>query len=65
MLCWGMLRPTGAINNTGQKEKVMATRKGSVGRGGKGACGGTRRKDGSGGGRGNRGTSRQPTKKRK
>jgi len=29
----------------------------------RGACGGTRRKDGSGGGRGNRGTSRQPRKK--
>ena len=30
----------------------------------RGACGGTRRKDGSGGGKGNRGTSRQPTKKK-
>lgn len=33
----------------------MATRR-------KGGCGGTPRKDGSGGGRGNRGTSRQPKK---
>jgi len=32
---------------------------------GKGACGGTRRKDGSGGGKGNRGTKRQPKAKRK
>jgi len=36
----------------------------NTGRGSKGACGGTRRKDGSGGGTGNRGTSRQPTKKK-
>jgi len=40
----------------------MATR-GNAGRGGKGACGGTRRRDGSGGGTGNRGTKRQPKKK--
>ena len=32
------------------------------GRGGRGACGGTPRRDGSGGGNGNRGTSRQPKK---
>jgi len=31
---------------------------------GKGACGGTRRKDGSGRGKGNRGTKRQPKSKR-
>jgi len=31
-------------------------------RSGQGACGGTPRRDGSGGGRGNRGTSRQPKK---
>jgi len=30
------------------------------GRGGKGTCGGSRRKDGTGGGIGNRGTTRQP-----
>jgi len=30
----------------------------------RGACGGTPRKDGSGGGKGNRGTSRQPKKKK-
>lgn len=29
----------------------------------RGACGGTPRKDGSGGGKGNRGTRRQPGKK--
>ena len=29
---------------------------------GKGACGGKRRLDGSGGGKGNRGTARQPKK---
>ena len=32
---------------------------------GMGACGGTPRRDGSGGGVGNRGTNRQPPKKRK
>ena len=32
---------------------------------GKGACGGQRRKDGSGGGMGNRGTKRQPRPKKK
>jgi len=30
---------------------------------GKGSCGGTRRKDGSGGGKGNKGTKRQPRKR--
>ena len=30
------------------------------GKGGRGVCGGQRRKDGSGGGVGNRGTNRQP-----
>lgn len=37
----------------------MATR-GNPGRGDRGACGGTRKKDGSGGGVGNRNTPRQP-----
>jgi len=32
---------------------------------GQGACGGTRRKDGSGGGKGNRGTKRQPRRKKR
>ena len=41
----------------------MAVRRGNAGRGSRGVCGGTRRRDGSGGGRGNRGTSRQPAKK--
>lgn len=36
--------------------------RGHPGRGGRGACGGTRRRDGSGRGIGNRGTSRQPRK---
>ena len=31
---------------------------------GRGACGGTPRRDGSGGGTGNRGTAKQPPKKR-
>lgn len=39
-------------------------RKGNYPGGGKqGACGGKRRRDGSGGGKGNYGTSRQPKKK--
>ena len=36
-----------------------------AGRGSAGACGGTRRFDGSGGGVGNRGTVRQPKPKKK
>jgi len=39
-------------NNTGRSGRA------------KGACGGTPRRDGSGGGTGNRGTKRQPPKKR-
>jgi hypothetical protein len=42
---------------------IMATR-GNAGRGSRGACGGSRRRDGSGGGVGNRGTSRQPSPRR-
>jgi hypothetical protein len=38
-------------------------RRGSIGRGGRGACGGVRRRDGSGQGVGNRGTVRQPKKR--
>ena len=38
-------------------------RRGSAGKGGRGACGGSRRRDGSGAGKGNRGTARQPRKK--
>ena len=37
--------------------------KGNVGRGSKGACGGSRRRDGSGAGKGNRNTPKQPKKK--
>ena len=40
----------------------MTTRRGSTGRGSKGACGGTRRRDGSGGGKGNGNIPRQPRK---
>ena len=39
--------------------------KGNKGRGGKGACGGKRRRNGSGGGTGNRSTNRQPKSKNK
>jgi len=38
--------------------------KGHPGRGSKGSCGGSRRRDGSGGGTGNRGTKRQPKPKK-
>jgi hypothetical protein len=37
--------------------------RGNVGRGGRGVCGGQRRRDGSGSGVGNRGTRRRPIKK--
>ena len=39
--------------------------KGNKGRGSKGACGGKRRRDSSGGGVGNQNTNRQPKSKRK
>lgn len=39
-------------------------KRGNKGRGSRGACGGTRRRDGSGRGIGNRGTRRQPRKKK-
>ena len=42
----------------------MATR-GNSGRGSRGACGGTRRRDGSGNGQGNRKSSDQPKKRSK
>ena len=42
----------------------MVTR-GNKGRGSRGSCGGNRRRDGSGGGQGNRNTPRQPEKKRR
>ena len=42
----------------------MATR-GNAGRGDRGTCGGTRRRDGSGKGTGNRNTSDQPKKRSK
>jgi len=42
---------------------VRTTNRGNVGRGSRGKCGGTRKRDGSGGGRGNRGTSKQPRRK--
>lgn len=40
---------------------AQSSSRGSSGRGSKGACGGNRRRDGSGGGTGNRGTNRQPS----
>jgi len=36
----------------------------NTGRGSQGACGGTRRGDGSGNGTGNRGTARQPVRRK-
>ena len=42
----------------------MAAARGNAGRGSQGACDGTRRRDGSGGGKGNRGTPRQPAPKK-
>jgi len=39
--------------------------KGNIGRGSRGACGGTRRRDSSGRGIGNIGTKRQPKKRKK
>jgi len=39
---------------------MVRLKRGSAGRGSRGAGGGVRRKDGSGGGKGNLGTSRQP-----
>ena len=41
----------------------MVTR-GNKGRGSRGACGGTRRRDGSGNAQGNRNTSNQPKRRR-
>ena len=43
-------------------KEVMNMARGKSGRGSRGACGGTRRRDGSGKGVGNRGTKRQPKK---
>jgi len=42
---------------------VKTSNRGNAGRGSKGDCGGGRRRDGSGRGKGNRGTSRQPRSK--
>lgn len=41
---------------------VRRSSRGNPGRGSRGACNGIRREDGSGGGTGNRGTTRQPAK---
>lgn len=44
---------------------MAKTRRGSAGRGSRGACGGVRRRDGSGSATGgNRGTRRQPRRKK-
>ena len=51
-------------SNTGRGNTGRgSTGRGSTGRGSKGACGGSRRRDGSGGGKGNINTPRQPRKK--
>ena len=42
---------------------AKATARGSVGRGSRGTCGATRRRDGSGQGVGNRNSRKQPKKK--
>ena len=47
-----------AKSNPGPLQRIA--QRGNAGRGLQGACGGTRREDGSGGGVGNVGTSRQP-----
>ena len=49
----------------GPKGVIMATKRGSAGNGSRGACGGTRKFDGSGKGVGNKNTPRQPKKKPK
>jgi len=43
---------------------MVDDRRGNEGRGSRGECGGERRRDGSGGGRGNRNTERQPKRRR-
>ena len=55
-------KPTGkpAQGNPGPLQRIAQNQ--SVGGGSRGACGGTRRFDGSGGGTGNVGTNRQPGK---
>ena len=54
---------TSTLVTLSKGRKDMA--RGNAGRGSRGACGGVRRRDGSGGGVGNRGTRRQPTPKKK
>jgi len=49
----GNRRPTKTTSNRGNSNRGNRVQ---------GACGGTPRRDGSGGGKGNRGTSRQPSK---
>lgn len=44
--------------------KRKEIRRGNAGRGRRGSCGGVRRRDGSGAGRGNFGTPRQPRRRR-
>ena len=50
--------------NKQKRRNQMKTKRGNAGRGSRGACGGTRRKDGSGAGRGNRTTPRKPKVKK-
>jgi len=47
-----------------ERQVIEMAGRGNAGRGSRGACGGRRRRDGSGGGVGNRGTARQPKKGR-
>jgi len=44
---------------------MVKTSRGNAGRGSRGACGGIRKRDGSGKGVGNRKTKRRPSKKKK
>jgi hypothetical protein len=59
---WACVEIETATNDLTERisKEVIKMARGNKGRGGRGACGGTRRRDGSGRGRGNRGTRRQP-----
>lgn len=54
------IAPTLPRDDAALLEQVLRAARGHPGRGSRGACGGTRRRDGSGGGVGNRGTADQP-----
>lgn len=57
-LAWGVVKKDARAVK--QLLKFLDDLRGHPGRGDQGACGGARRRDGSGGGVGNRGTERQP-----